>query len=368
MLRTAIIGYGGVARSHVKDIGFFSEDNPLRAADDPLVDLVACCDISPDALNAFREDTGVEALYHNVDEMLDKENLDYVHIATCADGHVDPVLACANCGVHVLCEKPLATEPSECDAMIEACDRAGVQFVISHQRQSSPLYWYIRGMLDEGAIGTFRYITGGAKSRRGGKELHNIGSHLIDAMGIFADEIDWVSAYCSIEGRACTVGDREPGDRGAGWVLGERVDLTLGYKSGVQATLNFNEDPGQFNWVLWGTEARLAFFTNSMWRCAGPETQPNESWEPVEAPAQPVPTRSGYVNPPDWVDIVAKLGAHPRVFMMREMFQRMESGGEHTSSGRIGAIPIEVMQAAFLSHLEGRRVDMPVSQRESPLK
>lgn len=367
MLRTAIIGYGGVARSHLDDIRFFRRDNPLRADDDPLVELVAGCDISPEARERFRHDSGVDALYADFGEMLDRERLDFVHIATCADVRVEPVLAAAERGVHVLCEKPMAVEPAECDEMIAACSRAGVRLVISHQRRSDPVHWYARRLVEEGDIGTLRYITGTGKPRRGGNELHNIGTHLVDAVGIFGGEVDWVQAYCSTDGRPSTVQDREPGDRGAGWVIGDRVDLTLHYRGGAQATMHFNEDPCEFHWVLWGTAGRLMMANNVLWRCADPIPRPENSWETVELPEAPVVTGSGYVNPPDWLRICAELGRHPRVFMMRELFQRMREGGEHTSSGRVGAAPIEVIQGAFLSHLTGARVALPTTERTSPL-
>jgi predicted dehydrogenase len=367
MLRTAIVGYGSVARSHVTDLRFFSQDNPLRRSDDPLIDLVACCDVNHAALERFAADTGVTALYHDLEEMLREQHPDFVCIATCADAHLEPVLTAAAHGVHVLCEKPLATECSDCDRMIEACEQANVQFVVSHQRRSDPVHWYARQLLQEGLIGHLRYIHGGAKSRRGGEQLHNIGSHLIDAIGIFGGEIDWVAAYCSTEGRPCTIEDREPGDRGAGWVLGERVDAWLGYKSGVQAMLQFNEDPGGFHWVLWGTQGRLAVFGADLWHCKQCEAGPGEEWERVPMPSIQVPTNTGFVNPADWPAITEKLGPYSRVAMIRELAYRLQHGGEHTSSGKVGAVPIETMQATFVSHLTGCRAKLPLPDRRSPL-
>ena len=367
MLRTAVVGYGGVARSHLQDIRFFRQDNPLRGEDDPVVELVAGCDTMPEALERFRQDTGVDRLYRDCEKMLDSEDLDFIHVATCAEAHVGPVVAAAQRGVHVLCEKPMAVDAAGCDEMIAACREAGVQLVISHQRRSDPLHWYARRLVEEGRIGELRYVTGTGKSRRGGNELHNIGSHLLDAVGIYGGEPQWVWAVCSTAGRPSTLEDREPGDRGAGWVLGDRVDLTVGYSSGVQASLRFSEDPSELHWVLWGTEGRMGMFSNVLWHCDDPVPRPRSEWAPVEVPEVPVVTASGYVNPPDWQRIRREMGAFPRVFMMREMFQRMETGGEHTSSGRVGAVPIEVSQAAFVSHLQGVRVTLPLRERKSPL-
>lgn len=367
MLRTAIIGFGGIARSHLNDIAFFRPDNPLRAADDPLVELVGCCDVMPAALERFRSETGVQAVYTDVEKMLDDLRPDYIHVATCADVRLEPVLAAAARGIHVLCEKPLARDPAECDEMIAACDAAGVQFVVSHQRRSSPAYWHMKKMLDKGIIGTVRYVTGGGKSRRGGQEIHNIGSHLNDAVGILLGDADWVFAYCSIDGRPCTKYDREPGDRGAGWVLGERIDLTTYYRSGVRADFRFNEDPGIFHWIAWGTEGRLAAFNNDVMINRAPEPFTGERWETVEIPDDAVTTASGYTMRAGWQEISRQVAVHNRVHMMREMFERMETGGEHTSSGRVGAVPIEIMQATFLSHLRGAPVKLPVDERVSPL-
>jgi predicted dehydrogenase len=366
MLRTAIIGYGAIAVSHVTDIRFFSADSPLRCEDDPVVELVAACDLREEARRKFEAETGGQA-FETMEEMLDRVRPDYVHVCTCADAHVGPVLACAQRGIHVLCEKPMATEPAECDTMIAACERAGVQFVISHQRRTDPLHWYGKHLVREGLIGDLQFITGGAGPRRGGKELHNIGSHLLDAVGIFGGPAQWVWGFCSIEGRPCTVEDREPGDRGSGWVLGERVDVSVGYAGAVTSHFRFGPDGTGFFWLLRGTGGCLAMFERELWHTEAPEPSPTRAWRRVEPEAIAVTTDSGYANPPGWVETAQALPPYPRVFMMREMFQRMQSGGDHTSSGRIGSQPLEIIQGTFLSHLSGERVSLPAAQRHSPL-
>jgi hypothetical protein len=150
--------------------------------------------------------------------------------------------------------------------------------------------------------------------------------------------------------------------------MGERVDLHIGYAGGVQACLRFSPDPSEFHWILGGTAGRLALFGPSLWHCQAPFPGPGDTWEPVPPPAAPVTTGSGYVNPADWVTIREQRGIYPRVFMLRELFQRMATGGEHTSSGRVGALPIELMQATFAAHLTGSRADLPLAERRSPLE
>ncbi len=371
-LRVGFIGYGGVARSHVNDFEFFREDNELRQPEDPLCEIVALADPSEEARANFRERTGVAALYSDYEQMLDREQLDLVTITTRADVRVGPVTAAAARGVHVLCEKPMACDVAECDQMVEVCQRAGVQLVISHQRRSDPYHWQARRMLDEGLIGRLRLVRGSCKSVRAGPQLHNIGSHLFDAVGIFAGPAQWVHGYCTIEGRECTREDAEPGDRGAGLVLGEYISVQVGYESGAQLELQVGEHPGVFGWELIGDQGRLALYhpqqqiyhyPHETW---APDSNPGD-WRPVERRREPITTDSGWVIGDDWVDLEAQVGRFTRVFMLREMFHRMAHGGEHTSSGRVGRRAQELIQATFVSHLAKARAYLPLPERRSPL-
>ena len=371
-IRIGLTGYGGIAPSHVTDFGFFHPERGERAEGDPAAEIVAGCDIKPEARRRFSEETGVSAVYEDYVEMMDSEDLDAITLCTCADVRVGPVVEAAKRGIHVLCEKPMGCEVAECDEMIRACDAAGVQLVISHQRRSDPLLWHARRLVDDGLIGDIHFVRASGKTERGGRQLHNIGTHLLDCIGMFVGEAEWVHGHCTVDGRECTRADAEPGDRGAGLVLGERVTVHVGYPSGAAAFLEFGLQPRAFFWEIIGTKGRLAETAGSphLWHYPHPTweltAQPGE-WRPIEMPATEVPTGSGYVNPADWKAIAERRGRLCRVFMLRELFWRMEAGGEHTSSGRVGALPMEVIQGTFVSHLEAARIKLPLADRTSPL-
>ena len=65
-------------------------------------------------------------------------------------------IAAAQAGKHVLCEKPMARTTAECDAMIEACDRAGVTLGVVFQSRFEPLSLQLKRLIDEGHAGAHR--------------------------------------------------------------------------------------------------------------------------------------------------------------------------------------------------------------------
>jgi len=100
------------------------------------------------------EDAHIYADYH---ELLDKERLDFVDVATAPDIHRQQVLAAAEHGVNVFCQKPFATSMAEAEEMIAACERAGVRCIVNENWRWRRWYRELKRMLDEGVVGKPRY-------------------------------------------------------------------------------------------------------------------------------------------------------------------------------------------------------------------
>src|SRR5262245_19812695 len=66
-------------------------------------------------------------IFADVDSALRRPDLDVVIVTTPSGNHLDPAVAAAKAGKHVVVEKPLEITPERCDGIIEACDRAGVK-------------------------------------------------------------------------------------------------------------------------------------------------------------------------------------------------------------------------------------------------
>ena len=110
------------------------------------------CDIDLDRARATARAWNVPNAVNTVDELLDL-GLDIVSVCTPHPTHEDVVLKAAAAGVHVLCEKPIATRLEAAERMVAACEEAGVRFGALFQRRFWPAAQKIRTAIDDGTLG-----------------------------------------------------------------------------------------------------------------------------------------------------------------------------------------------------------------------
>ena len=177
--RAGIIGCGGISRSHARAYQQHEK-----------VNLVTAADINPEALKKFADQFSISAKYTDYKEMLKEEDLDLVSVCTWQGTHAGITIAAAESVVRgILCEKPMAVNLGEADAMIEACDRSGTKLVVCHQHRFDPINVEARKLVQEGVIGQPTMVF-----RRVGDGLLNSGTHAIDGVRyILGDpETEWV--------------------------------------------------------------------------------------------------------------------------------------------------------------------------------
>jgi predicted dehydrogenase len=119
-------------------------------------ELVAVCDVNADLVAQRAQDFGVPA-YTDYHEMLEKARLDGLTVVTPDPYHHDVVLAAAEAGVHVLCEKPLDVTPEGCREMIAACERAGVLLEVDFHKRYDEYHLALRDKLLAGDLGQIQY-------------------------------------------------------------------------------------------------------------------------------------------------------------------------------------------------------------------
>jgi len=132
-VRLGFIGLGGQGRV------LLEQTDPRYAA------VVALCDINPLQLQKADESlvkTSRQAVKHYADwkEMIQKERLEGVVIASPLFTHTDVAVACMEGGLHVLCEKMMGIDDASCRRMAEAGRRTGRVLEIGHQRYYNPVY------------------------------------------------------------------------------------------------------------------------------------------------------------------------------------------------------------------------------------
>lgn len=196
----ALVGCGRIARRHLELLG----SGRIGGAR-----LAAVCDTVRQRADDFAAMHRVAAFY-DIEEMLNEKSIDVVSILTPSGMHSDHAIAAAKYGKHVIVEKPMALRLEDADAMIRACDQAGVMlFVVKQNRFNVPVL-KAREALEAGrfgslVMGTVRvrwcrdqlYYDGDAWRgtwRYDGGVLANQASHHIDMLEWFMGEVESVHA------------------------------------------------------------------------------------------------------------------------------------------------------------------------------
>jgi predicted dehydrogenase len=88
-----------------------------------------------------------------MEEMIKKENLDFVDICLPTHLHAPMSVKAMELGVHVFCEKPMARSSAQCADMIAASERTGKKLMIGHCLRYWDVYVYAKNCLDNGTFG-----------------------------------------------------------------------------------------------------------------------------------------------------------------------------------------------------------------------
>lgn len=181
-LKMGIIGAGGISTYHIE--GYLNNPN---------VELYALCDIDEERLKEKGEKYGVTRLFTDKDEMLKLKELDAVSVTTWNSAHAPCAIAALNAGKHVLCEKPMAMNAQEAQAMANAAEKNNKLLMIGFVRRFGNDCDIVKDFVDSGYFGDIYYAKatylrrngnpGGwfaDNSRSGGGPLIDLGVHVID--------------------------------------------------------------------------------------------------------------------------------------------------------------------------------------------
>lgn len=139
----AIIGCGSIAlQNHLPGLAIC-----------PGAQLTALCDVDPATLARAREQTGVTIASTRYEEIVTREDIDAVVIATPNHAHQSIALAAIAHGKHLFCEKPLALSYADAKAMADAARQANVRHMTAFTYRFVPAMRYLSHLVQRGDLG-----------------------------------------------------------------------------------------------------------------------------------------------------------------------------------------------------------------------
>jgi predicted dehydrogenase len=182
-LRVGVIGLG-MGRHHVREF-----------QGHPWADVVAVADLDSERLEAIGEEYAVPHRYVEAEDMLAKEELDIVSVATPNKFHKPLTVAALQAGCHVLCEKPMAMSADEARDMLAAAEEAERRLMINFSYRFTEQSVALKRQVDAGVLGDIYYGRTvwhrrrwnrhmgswfGQKALSGGGPLIDLGVHRLD--------------------------------------------------------------------------------------------------------------------------------------------------------------------------------------------
>lgn len=141
--KVAILGAGFITDIHVESYHRFI----------PEAEVIAVYARNADKAKAFADKHHIAKWYDQLDDIIQNSGCDVVDICLPNFLHAEATLKAAAAGKHVIIEKPLAVTLEEADAMIAACEKAGVKLMYAEELCFAPKYERVRQLVNEGAYG-----------------------------------------------------------------------------------------------------------------------------------------------------------------------------------------------------------------------
>jgi 1,5-anhydro-D-fructose reductase (1,5-anhydro-D-mannitol-forming) len=223
--------------------------------------LVACVDSDPDRARALAAVHGIDRVYRSFEELVRDPEVDAVYVATPNNMHYPVVLAAAEAGKQVLCQKPMALRPSEAEEMVVACRSAGVILRVGLQLRFLRVLQAMKSIVQSGRLGSLKEVTAQRCGpmdlptrtpwRRelgaaGGGALVDVGVHTIDF-------VRWV-----VGDRVSSVFALAQPPRSSG-LPDETAVVVLEFTGGCLATIRSNRDVslGTNDFQLFGSDGMV---------------------------------------------------------------------------------------------------------------
>jgi predicted dehydrogenase len=207
-LNIALIGYGGIGRVHAmayRDIPF------LYGLPSNSITLVGVATSRLETAQKAAAEIGCKTAVADYRALLERDDVDAIDCCTPNNSHEEILVAAAQAGKHIYCEKPLSVSVAEGRRIAEAVRAAGVKSQMTFNFRFFPAVLRARQLVEAGFLGrifSFRgryyrssYISAAkpytwrlSKAASGGGALYDLGSHILDLVYYLLGDFDSVQA------------------------------------------------------------------------------------------------------------------------------------------------------------------------------
>jgi predicted dehydrogenase len=350
-LGVGVIGCGNIANgAHLPNY-----------ARNPRVKIVAVADVDVERARATAERWGAEAYYQDYRELLARPDIEAVSVTTWVSAHAEPVVAAAEAGKHIICEKPLATRLEDADRMIAAAERAGVKLTMGYQPRFGATWQSVKQMMDDGLIGRVQALNlvGCApsahktpwflrKDEAGGGVLMDWGIYTAFMINWFMGPVERVYAVSTIF---------RPIARAGG------IEVEVDVEDSVAATLQFKSG-ALGNWyTTWAAVARHGYTSidgshGSILMRGGAGDAPSVFTSKLDGP--------DYLRGWRQLDIVEAPNAELHYRKLAHLVDSILDDKPLVMTGHDGRNALELVLAIYRSAELGQPVDLPLSRAGAP--
>ena len=349
-----LIGCGMIANFHARAVA------DIRGAS-----VIGCFDTVPAAADRLAQTIGCTA-YHNLQAMLENPRIDVVTICTPSGAHLEPALAAAKAGKHVIVEKPLEITLDRCDQIIRACAKAGVVLSTIFPSRFHESSQVLKKAVDQGRFGritigdayvkwyrTQQYYDSGAWRGTwkldGGGALMNQAIHSVDLLSWLMGPVQDLSARFAM-------------------LAHERIEV----EDVAMATLRFQ------NGALGVIEATTAAYPGALKRIeihgsegsAVLQEEDITAWNfarPTKADAKLLERMAGKTKTGGGAADPAAIGHHGHTHQFQDVLKAIRTGGTPLVDGQEGRKSVEIILAIYKAAETGRTVTLPLPS-DPPLK
>ena len=342
-LRVGLAGLGTVSSYHVAAMKGIAGAR-----------LVAGCDVSRPRREYFRNRWGLTTIYDSLEQMLEREKLDVVHILVPPPAHAAIALECLASSCHCFIEKPLSTSVADGQILADRAAEAGRTIAVNHNLLWMPAFLRLRNLIRENQLGrlknvsVFHSLSQPFQSDHWvtGAVTHSIVEAAPHSLSII---IDVLGAVRHCRSRACEFVPVAGAEIVSNW----QSDLICEYGAALSFVSVWNAAPSCTVFVI-GERAtiRADLLTNTLVHAAPAESSRLRAYDPAISPAREgialirhaMKTFAGYGR--------ALLGsrtlADPFLQSMRDsladFYRALRQGGKPTSDAGAGIEVVKAMQ------------------------